>query len=330
MKSIIGNSPFRTGVNPKSWGLANVTHFTTGGTLSRDPLHFLTDEQLLDVASTGLKEVYSLCLGRTPQREFQEVLRHESFGIDIPFIRLGNEEGNYIKPTGVTIDVIWQWGFDRAVEHVAAVNIYKNLFPSDTYRFIYCGMFVSNQVGERINLYRDGWNQGLRSAIGPNDIIDLHIYRKMDKDRVNMDYFNEINSWENPVCIIECGVDTKTIPLGGEGDFIIQTEEIWGDVKNSLREKDIMGVQLIENLGERTGLIFDGALTEIGEIFNQLFPKVIAPPSITIVEIYKHWVSYLSPFTDWLRFTLSDGTVTEFLSFSKGTGPVVGDVWPLV
>jgi hypothetical protein len=325
---VIGNSPFRNAVNPAIWVLANIYYFTTGGSWSRDPLNFISDVHLTAVSSTDLKEIYSICLARTPERELEEIKRHESFGIDIPFIRIGNEEGNYsFDLRGVKKGDSFNVGYNAGLKHYNDTLPYKNILKNKGYRFIYCGVFVSNQVGERYNLARDGWNKALVESCDINDIIDLHIYRDMDKERVNMDYFSTINEWKQSICTIECGVNTGNIN-GRMDEFLIQTEEIWNDVKSHLRPIDFMGVQLVENTGSKVGLIYNGELTELGVIFNNLFPKEIVPNIITIVDKEIHWGSYFSAIWDWFSFTLSDGIKTPFKSYKKSRpSPSIGDVW---
>jgi len=302
---VIGNSPFRDGVSPKTWNKVNVTHFTTGGTLSRDPEYFLTDQQLLDVASTGLKEVYSSCLFRDSGSEASEVLRHESFGIDIPFIRFGNEEGNYSTYASlVTLETAYVTGAFAAQEYVANMQSRREAFEAiGDYTYIYCGVFVSNQVGPRLNEFRRGWNDGLTSSISANDIIDLHVYKRLGPeypDSISMDYFfDEVHGWANRVCIIESGVTVDTIPTASFGvpsaegiaEFLSETEITWSNVKNSLRSTDIMGVQLIEDVSNAVGLLFGGEITAVGEIFQRLFPRYGEDRS----ELGKDYFSYFFP-----------------------------------
>jgi phage baseplate assembly protein W len=305
---VIGNSPFRNGVSPETWNKVNVTHFTTGGTLSRDPLYFVSASFLEEVATTGLKEVYSSCLARDPDTEANEVLRHQSFGVDIPFIRFGNEEGNYSPSASlVTIDTAYVTGSIAAQQYVAEMQPRREAFEDiGDYTYIYCGVFVSDQVGTRLNEFRRGWNDGLTSSINPNDIIDLHVYKRLDRkppafpDSVSMDYFfDEVHGWANRVCIIESGVTVDTIPTSsfgvptaeGRAEFLSKTEITWNNVKNSLRSTDIMGVQLIEDVTNPVGLLFEGEITAVGEIFQRLFPRYSEGRS----ELGRDYFSYFFP-----------------------------------
>jgi len=306
---MIVNAPLRGNINITTWYLSLIKYLCNGRTWTRDPKNFATDKQLQELAVLGKPIIYSVCLARTPKDELAEIKRYEGFGIEILGVRYGNEEGFHAFKKSKD---------PNTSEKDCLVYIKRSKEFQFGYNEIYCGEFVRNTQAS--GKYRSRWNDYLRANISQEARIDLHVYQDWSKPDISLDYFDETSKWEQSLVIIESGINTSTV--GDKTDFYPRTIALWDRIIEKLRNKDIMGVQLMESISP-VGLIHEGKLTPLGEWVN----KNEEVNTVTIIKIVDNtpWWSFkklrnVTIYLDTFPYEINRKILrTEF--------PKVGDVW---
>jgi len=321
---MIINAPLRSGVNIGTWNLSKVTKVCNGGTWSEDPNNFATDAQLNALAASGKEVVYSVCLKRTPAQELAEVNRYISKGITINSVRLGNEESQDSSLDGVWQNAAFAFGESEAEIYFNKAQLYSAVLP---YSKIYSGEFPSNQQGVRFKLFREGWNSKLISLMGPTDRLDMHIYQNYGKVEIDLSYFDTVATWPNGVVIIESGVASSTITTST--DVYTITVGLWTKIRAKMRSIDEFGLQLMENLTSNIGLVFNGALTPLGEWINGLYINGEEPGDPVVRVVYVHYLfpAWISGIYSYGLYDLSDGRKRVFAKSLKSEALVEGSIW---
>ena len=325
MKKKGANTPLRGNVVTSRFHESGADFLTLGGTLSQKEDYAVTPAEISSISSQGIDIVFSINLKRPVQFAVDQanmILNTQSFGRMIA-MRLGNEEGNLSKLNSISNP--YPHGQTMGAEYKNKLMPYVNALKDLKIPFIFTGALPSNQIGDKYNQFRMGFNDYMHANLPSNFDVDFHVYRDPNKPKITLDYITTYkNMWNRRIWIIECGVKMNNIQNAGSHPVDVQTAieqlisltpEVWQDTYDALGPNDMFSVQLMSNPVIGHGLLESPFLLEAFKNLGKV------EHVDTVKAITFRWFG-------WYKYII-DGQHGEYSTDFTRTKLAVGDMWAI-